>query len=52
MYEIENIQKEKALRKKYDDMLRYMQEIDNHKLKGPSERELVIFYEDNVIVVY
>ena len=30
-------------KKRINDMLRNMQELDNHKLKGPREDELVSF---------
>lgn len=46
LYEIERNRKEEALRKRTDDMLRYMQEIDNHKLRGPSELDCMVFCEN------
>jgi hypothetical protein len=41
MFEQEQEKKEQQQRKRINDMLRNMQDLDNHKLKGPKPQELV-----------
>jgi hypothetical protein len=41
VYEQERERKEQQQKKRVNDMLKNMQELDNHKLKGPKREELV-----------
>lgn len=41
MYEMDREKKEQIQRKRINDMLRNMQELDNHKLRGPRDDEIV-----------
>ena len=42
LYEMEQEKKDHMQKKRINDMLRNMQDYDNHKFKGPKSNELVL----------